>query len=78
MATSEIPQKGPYVKEEKPGKRAWCSCGESTRQPYCDGSHIGTAHSPVLVEITQAKTIVWCGCKQTKTPPYCDGTHKKI
>lgn len=78
MATPQIPQKSPYIKEEKPGKRAWCACGLSTRQPYCDGSHIGTGIGPVFVEFTEAKTVAWCGCKETKTPPYCDGSHSKV
>ena len=69
MATPQIPQKSPYVKEEPPGKRAWCACGLSTRQPYCDGSHIGTGISPVIVEIKEKKTVAWCGCKATKNPP---------
>ena len=57
MATPQIPQKSPYVKEEPPGKRAWCACGLSTRQPYCDGSHIGTGISPVIVEIKEKKFV---------------------
>lgn len=78
MATSPIPQRGPYVKEEKPGKRAWCACGLSVRQPYCDGSHAETKLSPVIVEFKETKTVAWCGFKQTKTPPYCDGSHSKL
>ena len=23
----------------------WCSCGKSSKQPFCDGSHKGTAVS---------------------------------
>ena len=37
-----IPQKAPYVVAEEPGKKAWCICGRSDAQPYCDGSHAGT------------------------------------
>ncbi len=73
-------QKRPYVKQEEPGKKAWCSCGESENQPYCDGSHSRkeTGKSPIIVEIEEAKTVAWCGCRETKTPPYCDGTHANL
>jgi CDGSH iron-sulfur domain-containing protein 3 len=77
MATPQGPQNGPYIKEEKPGRRAWCACGLSTRQPYCDGSHIGTSMTPIFVEFKEPTTVEWCGCKNTKTPPYCDGSHEK-
>ncbi len=73
--TPDCPQKSPYVQEEEPGKKAWCSCGKSGNQPFCDGGHKGTGFTPVVVEITEKKQVAWCGCKQTKTPPYCDGSH---
>jgi len=73
-------QQGPYPKDETPGKVAWCSCGESANQPYCDGSHAvkNTGKKPIIVEITEAKKVFWCGCKKSKTPPYCDGTHSSL
>jgi CDGSH-type Zn-finger protein len=69
---------GPIVREEEPGRKAWCSCGLSKRQPMCDGSHRSVGKAPVIVELTEKKTCAWCTCKQTKTPPYCDGTHKTL
>jgi CDGSH-type Zn-finger protein len=69
--------KKPYVVDEKPGKKAWCSCGLSKRQPYCDGAHVGTGMGPVLVEIKVAGPVSWCGCKKTATQPFCDGSHNK-
>ena len=73
-------QKGPYVKLEKPGRVAWCACGESAKQPYCDGSHArkNTGKTPIIVEITEEKKVAWCGCKQSGNKPYCDGTHSRI
>jgi CDGSH-type Zn-finger protein len=41
MTNPEIPSKIPYVVDCKPGTYAWCSCGKSQKQPYCDGSHKG-------------------------------------
>ena len=70
----------PYVVEEQPGRKAWCSCGESEKQPYCDGAHArkNTGMRPIAVEIAEPKTVAWCGCKQSGNKPYCDGTHAKL
>jgi multimeric flavodoxin WrbA/nitrite reductase/ring-hydroxylating ferredoxin subunit len=78
--TMDHKQSGPFVKDETPGRKAWCSCGASANQPYCDGSHKtqNTGKSPVIVEITEAKKVAWCGCKQSGSGPFCDGSHKKI
>ena len=74
----QIPQKKPYVIDEQPGKKAWCSCGLSKKQPYCDGSHKGTGMTPVVVEITEARKVAWCGCKYTERQPFCDGSHGEL
>lgn len=71
-------QNAPYVKDEQPGKKAWCSCGASKNAPYCDGTHKGTGKGPMVVELTEAKKVAWCGCGASKTKPYCDGTHKTL
>jgi CDGSH-type Zn-finger protein len=73
-------QNKPYVCEEQPGKKAWCACGESAKQPYCDGSHarLNLGKSPIVVEITEAKKTAWCGCRESKNKPYCDGTHRTL
>lgn len=73
-------QNSPYVINEQPGKKAWCACGESENQPYCDGSHArkNTGMTPLIVEITEPKTVAWCGCKKSANKPYCDGTHSKL
>lgn len=78
MAQPEIPQKKPYVTETEAGKYAWCACGKSSKQPFCDGSHRGTEFKPVITEIKETKKVAWCGCKHTGSPPFCDGTHAKL
>lgn len=74
----KIPQKAPYVMECEPGKYAWCRCGRSANQPFCDGSHKGTGLSPEVVELEETKKVAWCGCKHSGNMPYCDGTHKNM
>ena len=76
-----VAQKAPFVTEEEAGKkRAWCSCGLSSNQPYCDGEHArqNTGMSPMVVTCETSGKVPWCGCKQTKTPPYCDGSHNSL
>ena len=74
----KIAQKSPIVLEVEPGTYAWCSCGHSSKQPYCDGSHMGSEFSPRIEKVEQKKTIAWCACKHTANGSFCDGTHAKI
>ncbi|GMR39920.1 hypothetical protein PMAYCL1PPCAC_10115, partial [Pristionchus mayeri] len=60
---------------------AWCACGLSKNQPFCDGSHKlpGLTNTrPVLFEVEKTGTYSMCGCKQTGTRPLCDGSHKDV
>lgn len=65
----------------KPGRPwIWCSCGRSTRQPFCDGrSHVGTDKLPLVFRTREGdEEVLLCQCKQTATPPYCDGAHANL
>jgi CDGSH-type Zn-finger protein len=73
-----IAQKSPYVMEVEPGTYAWCSCGQSTNQPYCDGSHKGSGMAPLIEKVAEKKTVAWCGCKHNAAGPFCDGSHKSL
>lgn len=75
----KIAQKAPYPVEVEAGKTYfWCSCGRSSRQPFCDGSHKETDFTPVKFEAEADRTVYFCGCKQTGRGVMCDGTHNKL
>ncbi|PCH99176.1 MAG: hypothetical protein COB85_00515 [Bacteroidetes bacterium] len=65
----------PALLELEQGKTyAWCACGNSSNQPYCDGSHKGTEFTPVIFVAERGK-VALCMCKKTGGSPFCDGTH---
>jgi CDGSH-type Zn-finger protein len=78
MTKPEIPQRTPYVIDCEPGTYAWCACGKSKKQPYCDGAHVGSGIVPRIEEITEARKVAWCGCKHSKNGAFCDGAHSKL
>jgi len=78
MSQPNICQRSPLVQKVEPGTYWWCACGLSKTQPFCDGSHKGTAFSPAKVEITEAKQVAWCMCKHSQNGAHCDGSHKRV
>jgi CDGSH iron-sulfur domain-containing protein 3 len=74
-----VAQKAPYKVELEQGKTYyWCSCGRSSKQPFCDGSHKGTAFTPLAHTADKTGSSYLCGCKQTANQPQCDGAHKAL
>ena len=55
----------------------WCSCGKTSKQPFCDGSHKGSEFSPIIYKAEETKKMFFCACKQTNDQPFCDGSHNK-
>ncbi len=78
MNSPESPAKSPVVLELEPGTYYWCACGRSNNQPYCGGSHEGTAFNPMEFRVEHKKKVALCQCKRTSDAPFCDGTHKGI
>lgn len=69
----------PIAVELKAGETYYyCACGRSAKQPFCDGSHQGTAFSPIAFSVEEDGVRHICACKQTKNPPFCDGSHLKL
>jgi CDGSH iron-sulfur domain-containing protein 3 len=54
----------------------WCTCGQSAKQPFCDGSHKGSEFTPLKYDAAETRTAYFCTCKATANRPLCDGSHK--
>ena len=79
MTTPTIAQKAPYAVEVEEGKDYyWCSCGRSSKQPFCDGSHKDTGMTPVKHTAEKSGTLYFCGCKHSQKGALCDGSHSKL
>ena len=78
MKKPTIAGKTPLPVQLEAGKTyAWCSCGESSNQPFCDGSHKTTNLVPIKFTVQEDKSYFLCGCKKTNKKPFCDGSHSK-
>ena len=77
----KIAQKAPYKIELLATYRyAWCACGLSKMQPFCDGSHTSTKTGikPIVWTEDRDQTVFLCGCKHSGNRQFCDGTHKSL
>lgn len=74
-----ISQKAPYPITVEAGKTYhWCTCGLSSTQPFCDGTHKGSGFKSMKYVAEESRTLYFCGCKQTGAQPLCDGSHLKL
>jgi len=68
----------PKAIELKKGESyAWCACGLSSNQPFCDGSHMSTNITPHVFVAENDGTHYMCMCKNSKGKPFCDGSHNE-
>ena len=78
MTKGQRASNGAIAVEVEAGKSYyWCSCGKSSKQPFCDGSHKGSEFNPVAYKAEATKKMFFCACKQTNNQPFCDGSHNK-
>jgi len=78
--------KNPIVADNKPKvvnlkkgeKYYFCACGKSANQPFCDGSHAGTAFTPKAFTAEADAEVFLCACKHSANTPFCDGSHKQF
>ena len=69
----------PQMEKLEEGKNyAWCACGLSNNQPWCNGAHKASGMSPLFFKAEKTMQGAMCLCKQTKNPPYCDGSHNSL
>ena len=70
----------PKFIEETAGIKHYCTCGESAKKPYCDGSHdrLNTGKLPKECVIEDTKRVVICDCGRSNNSPFCDGAHSKL
>jgi CDGSH iron-sulfur domain-containing protein 3 len=82
MRMSESPEIGgrqPIRVDVEAGKSYWwCACGRSQKQPFCDGSHKGSAFAPIEFKADKAETTAFCTCKRSGNKPRCDGSHTTL
>lgn len=56
----------------------FCSCGLSSNQPFCDGSHQGSSFEPKVFTAEKEGEAYLCACKHSDNVPFCDGSHTKL
>ena len=79
MSKGQIAGKEPIAIEVEEGKSYfWCTCGKSSKQPFCDGSHQGSTFEPQRWTADATGRKFFCACKQTDGQPFCDGSHNKL
>ena len=79
---SEAPKiagRQPIAVELEQGKKyAFCACGHSAKQPFCDGSHRETPFTPQVFTAEKSGQAHLCMCKRSGNIPFCDGTHATL
>lgn len=66
------------VDVKKSDEYYYCTCGRSSNQPFCDGSHKDTSYTPKLFTPDKDEEVFFCQCKHSANAPFCDGTHNQF
>lgn len=79
MSNPVIADNKPIAADVKKGEEYYyCTCGRSSSQPFCDGSHKGTSFTPKSFTADKDEEVYFCQCKHSANAPFCDGTHKQF
>lgn len=79
MSQPHAAGKTPIPVDVEAGKTYWwCTCGLSSKQPFCDGSHKAGPFTPMNWTAPETKKAFFCACKATKNSPLCDGSHNAL
>jgi len=79
MDKPKIAAKNPAKVEVEEGKKyAWCTCGLSESQPFCDGKHKGTDFVPEVFTAEKSEVCYFCQCKHSGNGRLCDGAHNDL
>lgn len=78
MPDPKIADTKPVVLELAAGTYWYCTCGESSNQPFCDGAHKGSEFKPEKVELASDCKTAFCQCKRSNNGPRCDGAHRDL
>lgn len=78
MDKPKIAGKKPFVLELPAGQYAFCACGESKNQPFCDGAHRTTSFTPEMFNLAEEQTVALCACKRNGGGPFCNGSHSTL
>mmetsp|Transcript_28598 Transcript_28598/g.50852 ORF Transcript_28598/g.50852 Transcript_28598/m.50852 type:complete len:83 (-) Transcript_28598:501-749(-) len=55
-----------------------CTCGNSRRQPFCDGSHVRSKFKPALFVPTETRVYHVCDCKYREGDGCRRGLHPEL
>ena len=74
MSTPIVAQKGSFPTEVEEGRSYfWCTCGKSSKQPLCDGSHKGTDFTPLKYTLKRLARCFSVDASTVKTGRFAMG-----